>query len=151
MYADDAVIFIHGKNQESCPLNKIQHYAKHDVPTLKTVCMMFTKMTRQTAKVWCIPKWGRTGISIPVQIPWSHVKLESDVQKTCRKTSLTLIWQIRPFVTVDAVQSYLHGMIFGIWLFACTTPLKPIKQLQRRDPLRWRQSLMEHSASQHRR
>lgn len=38
--------------------------------------------TSQTGKVQCIPKWGSTGISIPVKIPWSHIGLESDIQKT---------------------------------------------------------------------
>lgn len=112
--------------------------AKHYVPTAKyqeNSVYDVQQMTSQTGKVHCIPKWGGTGISISVQIPWSYIGLKSDVQKKPHKNISNIVKfnlrnfkQIRPFL-----KSYLHCMIFShieycfnIWSFACITTLKPI-------------------------
>lgn len=101
--------------------------------TKKTVCMMFGKRPA---------KLGKSKVFLNgEELEWSHVGLESDVQKTHTKRLKYSYCKIsnKSDLFSQLMLPSLHCMIFShidyclnIWSFACTTTIKLIKQLFKR-------------------
>ena len=86
MYADDAVIFVHGKNTEiisSClsnNLDKVQHWLNNNCLQLyakKTVCMMLSKRPVKIEGSNVFLNGAEIEL-VPLQVSWSHTGLKLD-------------------------------------------------------------------------
>ena len=151
MYADDAVIFIHGKNQEiiasslTNTLNLVQQWLKDNCLMLnakKTVCMFFAKQKTSMSRSNVFLE-GKE-LELVTQFKYLGVILDPTLsfKKHTKKVSTTVNFclqnfkHIRPFLSTDAAKIYLHSMIFSHieycftnWCFANETVLEPVKQL----------------------
>ena len=151
MYADDAVIFIHGKSVElitaslTCALDKVQIWLSTNCLLLnvkKTVCMLFSKrpVKIERSNVFSMGE----ELELVSHFRYLGVILDSNLtfKKHIKKVTCTINFnlknfrQIRPYLTTEAAKTYLHCMIlshieycFTNWSFAGTTVIKPIEQL----------------------
>lgn len=154
MYADDAVLFIHGKNTEetssvlTSAMTKVQDWLSNSclmLNTKKTVCMTFSKRPVNVKQSGVF--LGGEELELVTQFKYLGVILDSSLtfKNHVKKVSNTIKFnlqnfkQIRPFMTFDAAKAYLHCMIlshieycFTNWSFAGITILKPIEQLFKR-------------------
>ena len=154
LYADDAVIFTHGKDYTEVStiltsvLTRVQDWLTDSCLLLnakKTVCMAFSKrpVQLQSSNVFL----GGEELELVSEFKYLGVTLDPTLtfKKHIKKVSNTINYnlqnfkQIRPFLTVSAAKSYLQCMIlshieycFTNWSCAGVTTLKPIEQLYKR-------------------
>lgn len=151
MYADDAVIFIHGKNSQdvtqtlTTAMTLIYDWLTNSclsLNTKKTVHMMFTKPSARLAhskvhlrgeELMTVDKFKYLGVVIDSTLSFkSHVKKVTNIVKF----NLHNFRQIRTSLTEGAALIFLHSMIFShidycltSWSHTGATILKPIESL----------------------
>ena len=136
MYADDAVIYTSAKSVQEAsailtsalvPVNEWLFKSCLLLNTKKTVCMMFTKQSRDIKQSGVFLR----GIELEVVSEFKHlgVTLDSTLsfKKHVKRISSTVKFnlrnfkQIRPFIPFGAAKLFLHCMILSHIEYCCTS------------------------------
>lgn len=151
MYADDTVLYVHAKNKQqaasklTAALVHVSEWLRNSCLHLninKTVCMFFTQKHAKThqpdvligdEKLMVVSDFKYLGIILD-----SNLTFKKHVKKVANtiKFNLANFRHIRPYLTIEAANLFMHAMIFShisycftSWSQASKTALKPIEVL----------------------
>ena len=154
MYADDAVIITHGKDDISVgskltnALSRVQVWLRDSclmLNTKKTVCMVFSKKSTKLdrshvflegVELELVPHFKYLGVITDSNLTFKkHIKKVSSTVKF----SIQNFKHIRPFISTEAAKAYLHCMILShleycsiVWSCTGSTAITPLEQLYKK-------------------